>query len=69
MTKELIRKIASRFLKTSCYHGEDITDGDIIDNADNYLPLNEVFIGFSTRQKLKKLFKEGDIDQTQYNTG
>ena len=52
MTKELIRKIASRFLKTSCYHGEDITDGDIIDNADNYLPLNEVFIGFSTRQKI-----------------
>ena len=35
--------------------------------ADN-LPLDEVFIGFSTRQKLNKLFKEGDIDQAQYNT-
>ena len=52
MTKELIRKIASCFLKTSCYHGEDIIDEDIIDDADNYLPLNEVFIGFSTRQKI-----------------
>ena len=48
MTKELIRKIAPRFLQTSCYHGEDITDEDI--------------------QRLNKLFKEGDTDQTQYNT-
>ena len=68
MTKELIRKIASRFLKTSCYHGEDIIDEGIIDDADNYLPFDEVCIGFSTRQKLNKLFKERDIDQTQYNT-
>ena len=68
MTKELIRKIASRFLKTSCYHGENITDEGIIDDPDNYLPLDEVFIGFSTRQKLNKLFKEGGIDQAQYNT-
>ena len=68
MTKELIRKTASRFLKTNCYHGEDIIDEDIVDDADNYLPLDEVFIGFSTRQKLNKVFKEGDIDQTQYNT-
>ena len=67
MAKELIRKIASCFLKTSCYHGEGIIDEYIIDDADNYLPLDEVFIGFSTRQKLNKLFK-GDIDQTQYNT-
>ena len=68
MTKELIRKTISHFLKTSCYHGEDIIDEIIIDDADNYLPLDEVFIGFSTRQKLNKLFKEGDIDQTQYNS-
>ena len=67
MAKELIRKIASCFLKTSCYHGEGIIDEYIIDDADNYLPLDEVFIGFSTRRKLNKLFK-GDIDQTQYNT-
>ena len=40
MTKELIRKIVSRFLKTTCYHEEDIIDEDIIDDADNYLLLN-----------------------------
>ena len=40
MTKELIRKVVSRFLKTTCYHEEDITDEDIIDDADNYLLLN-----------------------------
>ena len=68
MTKELIRKIASRFLKTNCDHEEDIVDEDIIDDTDNYLPLDEVFMGFSTRQKLNKIFKEGDIDQTQYCT-
>ena len=68
MTKDLIRKIASRFLETSCYHGEDIIDEDIIDDVDNYLPLDEVFIGFLTRQRRNKLFKEGGIDQAQYNT-
>ena len=35
MSKELIRKIASRFLEKSCYHGEDIIDEDIIDDTDN----------------------------------
>ena len=49
-TKELIRIIVSRFFKTS-YH-----------DADNYLPLDEVFICFSTRQKLR------DIDEKHYNT-
>ena len=68
MTKELIRKIASRFLETSCYHGEDIIDEDIIADVDNYFPLDEVFIGFLTRQRRNKLFKEGGIDQAQYNT-
>ena len=60
-TKELIRIIVSRFFKTS-YHGEDIIDEDITDDADNYLPLDEVFICFSTRQKLR------DIDEKHYNT-
>ena len=36
MTKELIRKIASLFLKTSFYHGEDIIDENIMDDADNF---------------------------------
>ena len=57
-----------KFLETSCYHGEDIIDEYIIDDSDNYLPLDEVFIDFSIRQKLKKLFKEGGIDQAQYDT-
>ena len=60
-TKELIRIIASRFFKTS-YHGEDIIDEDITDDADNYLPLDEVFICFSTRQKLRH------INEKHYNT-
>ena len=40
----------------------------MIDDADNCLQLDEFFIGFSTRQKLNKFFKEGDINQKQYNT-
>ena len=61
MTKDLIRKIASRFLETSCYHGQDIIDEGVIDDADNYLLLDEVFIGSLTRQRRNKLFKEGGM--------
>ena len=60
-TKELIRIIASCFFKTS-YHDENIIDEDITDDTDNCLPLDEVFICFSTRQKLR------DIDEKHYNT-
>lgn len=67
VTKALIRKIASRFLASECYEGDNIVSEETIDDANNYLPLDEVFIGFSTRQKIRKLFNEGDIDKNEYN--
>ena len=60
MPKELIRKIVSRFLKTTCYHGEDIIDEDIIDDADNYLPLNR------NRRKNRRV-EIGDSSHTRFS--
>ena len=41
---------------------------DIIDDQDNRLPLTEVFLGFSTSQKFKQLYREEDISDTQFNS-
>ena len=66
VTKSLVKKIGSRFLDPSCFVEGTVTE-EIIDDEENYLPLEEVFIGLLTRKKLKKLFFEGDINKTQYN--
>ena len=68
MTQNLVRKIASRFLTPECYRDVDIITQDIIDDSNNYLPNAEVFLGFSTRQKLKKLFNERDISDAQFDS-
>ena len=58
MTKEIIRKIASRFLKISCYHGEGIIDEDIIGDAANCLLLDEVFINFQQCKNTTNFLKK-----------
>ena len=39
----------------------------MLEYEDNYLPLNEVFVRFNTKQMLKKLFNDGNIDQNEYD--
>ena len=38
----------------------------MLEYENNYLPLNEVFVGFNTKQMLKKLFNDGSTDQNEY---
>ena len=39
----------------------------MLEYEDNYLPLNEVFVRFNTKQMLKKLFNDDNIDQNEYD--
>ena len=41
---------------------------EISNDADFYLALEKVFLGFMTSTQLKKLLKDGDISKTQYST-
>ena len=66
MTKELHRKIAIKFMKPDAFQVNDITF-DLIDVSKNYLPLEEIFASFTTKNLLKKLFHDGEIDKLQYN--
>ena len=50
---------------TDTFRGKDITV-EMIDDSDNYLHSDEVFIRFTTKQMLKKLFNDGDIHKLQY---
>ena len=65
MTKELHRKIAIRFMKPDAFQVNDIT-ADLIDDRENCLPFEEIFVGFTTKL-LKKLFNDGKIDKLQFN--
>ena len=49
MTKELHRKIAIRFMKPNSFQVNGITV-DLIDDSENYLPLEEIFVGFTDRK-------------------
>ena len=53
-------------MKADGFQVNDITV-DLIDDPENYLTLEEVFIGFTTQNLLKKLFNGGEIDKLQYN--
>ena len=39
-----------------------------INDSTCYFPLEKVFCGFSTKNLMDKMLREGDITQTQYNT-
>ena len=69
MTKELIRKVGMRFLKPQLL--SQIIDEDVIDNPDNYLPVESIHIGLASKSTLKKLLNcryefEESITQEQY---
>ena len=62
VTNELIRKLAMRFMLPECYQRQRQVTIDMLEYEGNYLPLNEVFVGFNTKQMLKKFFNDGSID-------
>ena len=66
MTKELHRKTAIRFMKPDEFQVNDVTV-DLIDDPENYLPLEGIFVSFTTKNLLKKLFNDGEIYKLQYN--
>ena len=53
-------------MKPDAFRVNDITV-DLLDDPENYLPLEEIFVGFTTKNLLKKLFNDGEIDKLQYD--
>ena len=55
-------------MKPDAFQVNDITV-DLIDDPENYLPLWswKLFVGFTTKNLLKKLFNDGEIDKLQYD--
>ena len=51
-------------MKPDAFQVNDITVV-LIDDPENYLPLKEMFVGFTTKNLLKKLFNDGEIDKLQ----
>ena len=50
---------------------QDLKNGVSLESLNNstcYLPLEKGFCGFSTKNFMDKILREGDITQTQYNT-
>ena len=65
ITRDLIKKIAMRFLKP-----EVICQGitlEVLADEENFLPLDSVFVGLTTKGLLKKKLNDGDITQGSYN--
>ena len=53
VTNELTRKLAMRFMLPECYQVQRQVTIDMLEYENNYLPLNEVFVGFNNKQMLK----------------
>ena len=39
----------------------------LTDVLENYLSLEEIIVGFTTKKLLKKIFNDGEIDKLQHN--
>ena len=64
MTKSLLQKLCMRFINPGVLEGNEI-DATMIDNEDNYLLLEETFLGYSTMNLLSELYENGDISERQ----
>ena len=64
MTKYLQRKLGSRFLKT---HLLDNLTENVINDENNYLPSEDVFLGLVTRNLLRKKVEDGDLSVVQWD--
>ena len=59
MLKHLISKIAQCFLKLDVL--KELITSPVLQTDDNYLPLQDINIGLTTRALLDVMFEEGDI--------
>ena len=62
MTKHFQRKLGSRFLKT---HLLDNPTEDVIDDENNYLPSEYIFLDLFTLNLLRKIVEDGDLPEGQ----
>ena len=66
VTEDLVRRLVVRILTPQA-----IKNGVSLESLNDstcYFPLEKVFCGFSTKNLMDKMLREGDITQTQYNT-
>ena len=66
MVKQLISKLVRRILKTEVLK-EPIDNTAILDNEDNYLHLNEIFVWVFAKSLLDVMINEGDISERDQN--
>ena len=62
MTKQLQRKLGSRLLQTRL--PGNLT-ADVINDENNYLPSEDIFLGLVTRNLLQKKVEDGDLSVGQ----
>ena len=62
MTRSLVKKIASPFMKRKAISSVTVEN---VQDESNYVPLKDMHIGFNTMLLLRRPFNEGDIDQAQ----
>ena len=63
MTKQLQRKLGSLFLQTRLLDNLR----DVIDDENNYLPSEDIFLGLVTRNLLRKKVEDGDLSVGQHD--
>ena len=64
MTKQLQRKLVSRFLQIRLLY--NLTE-NVIDDENNYLPSEDIFLGLVTRNLLRKKVEDGDLAVGQHD--
>ena len=64
VTKQLQRKLGIRFVQI---HLLDNLTEDVIDDENNYLPSEDIFLGLVTRNLLRKKVEDGDLSVRQHD--
>ena len=64
VTKQLQRKLGSHFLQTRLL--DNLTE-DVIDDENNYLPSEDIFLGLVARNLLQKKVEDGDLSVGQHD--
>ena len=64
VTKQLQRKLGSRFLQTRLL--DNLTE-DVIDDENNCFPSEDIFLGLVTRNLLRKKVEDGDLSVGQHD--
>ena len=64
VTKQLQRKLGIRFVQIRLL--DNLTE-DVIDDENNYLPSEDIFLGLVTRNLLRKKVEDGDLSVGQHD--